>query len=85
MPLLSAGRICTYDRGTNVPRTGYGKPSRRRAGGPPQAPRPHVPTRIEFAAEFAELGGNVRALARRYQRDRRQIQRWIQAYELRQG
>jgi len=44
-----------------------------------------VPTRIEFAAEFAELGGNVRALARRYQRDRRQIQRWIQAYELRQG
>jgi hypothetical protein len=25
-------KLCTYDRGTSVPRTGYGKPSRPRAG-----------------------------------------------------
>jgi transcriptional regulator with GAF, ATPase, and Fis domain len=48
------------------------------------APRPHVPTRVEFVAAFAELGGNVRALARHYRRDRRQIQRWIAAYRMRQ-
>ncbi|HEU5055023.1 MAG TPA: sigma 54-interacting transcriptional regulator [Kofleriaceae bacterium] len=47
-----------------------------RAGGLP------VPTRDEFIAAHRELDGNVRALARRFNRDRRQIYRWIEAYGL---
>jgi len=46
------------------------------------APRPAVPTADEFKAEFERLGGSVHALARHYQRDRRQIYRWIAAHEL---
>jgi DNA-binding NtrC family response regulator len=41
-----------------------------------------IPTREEFIAAFTELDGNVRALARRFGRDRRQIYRWISAYDL---
>ena len=42
-----------------------------------------LPTREEFVAEYERLSGSVRALARRFGRDRRQIYRWVQAYELR--
>jgi transcriptional regulator with GAF, ATPase, and Fis domain len=42
-----------------------------------------LPSRAEFEAEFARLGGNVRALSRHYGRDRRQIYRWIESYGLR--
>ena len=41
-----------------------------------------VPSRDEFIAAHRELDGNVRALARRFNRDRRQIYRWIEAYSL---
>ena len=51
-------------------------PASPRAGGVP------APTRDEFIAAHGELGGNVRALARRFNRDRRQIYRWIEAYGL---
>ncbi|MEZ4361691.1 MAG: sigma 54-interacting transcriptional regulator [Kofleriaceae bacterium] len=44
-------------------------------------PRPAAPSREEFEHAYAELGGNVRALARRFGRDRRQIYRWIEAYQ----
>jgi len=47
---------------------------------PPAEPRPPPPSRDEFVAAFAELGGNVRALARRFGRERRQIYRWIEAH-----
>jgi transcriptional regulator with PAS, ATPase and Fis domain len=47
-----------------------------RAGGLP------VPSRDDFIAAHRELEGNVRALARRFNRDRRQIYRWIEAYGL---
>jgi DNA-binding NtrC family response regulator len=43
-------------------------------------PRPPLPSRDEFVAAFAELGGSVRALARHFGRERRQIYRWIEAH-----
>ena len=48
------------------------------------APRakPPVPTAEEFAAQFQRLGGNVRALARHFARDRKQIYRWIETHGL---
>lgn len=42
--------------------------------------RPPVPSRDEFIAAFEQLGGSVRALARHFARDRRQIYRWIEAH-----
>jgi transcriptional regulator with PAS, ATPase and Fis domain len=45
------------------------------------AKRP-VPTREEFTEVFERLGGNVRALAKHFERDRRQIYRWIESYGL---
>jgi transcriptional regulator with PAS, ATPase and Fis domain len=45
--------------------------------------KPPVPTREEFEGAWKDLGGNVRALARKYGRDRRQIYRWAEAYGLR--
>jgi transcriptional regulator with GAF, ATPase, and Fis domain len=42
-----------------------------------------IPTREEFVAVFEQLGGSVRALARHFERDRRQIYRWIESYGLR--
>jgi DNA-binding NtrC family response regulator len=46
----------------------------------PPRPRPPVPSRDEFIAAFEQLGGSVRALARHFVRDRRQIYRWIEAH-----
>ena len=46
-------------------------------------PRPPLPSRDEFVAAFAQLGGSVRALARHFGRERRQIYRWIQAHGVR--
>jgi transcriptional regulator of acetoin/glycerol metabolism len=39
-----------------------------------------VPSRDEFIAAFEQLRGSVRALARHFARDRRQIYRWIEAH-----
>jgi hypothetical protein len=46
----------------------------------PSRARPPVPSRDEFIAAFEQLGGSVRALARHFARDRRQIYRWIDAH-----
>jgi hypothetical protein len=46
----------------------------------PSRARPPVPSRDEFIAAFERLGGSVRALARHFARDRRQIYRWIDAH-----
>jgi len=43
-----------------------------------------APSRDEVVAAYQETGGNVRAMARRFERDRRQIYRWLEAYGLRQ-
>jgi DNA-binding NtrC family response regulator len=48
-----------------------------------RAARPPVPTRAELVAAWTAHGGSVRALARHFGRDRRQIYRWVEAYGLR--
>jgi DNA-binding NtrC family response regulator len=45
--------------------------------------RPPLPSRDEFVAAFEQLGGSVRALARHFGRERRQIYRWIEAHGVR--
>ncbi len=50
--------------------------------GPAAAPKPPVPTREEFIAVFERLEGNVRAMAKHFARDRRQIYRWIESHGL---
>src|SRR5262249_20701485 len=52
---------------------------------PPAEARPPVPGAEEFSRVVRELRGNVRALARHFRRDRRQIYRWMEAYGLREG
>ncbi|MEM7160334.1 MAG: sigma 54-interacting transcriptional regulator [Myxococcota bacterium] len=44
--------------------------------------KPPVPTREQFIAVFEQLDGNVRAMAKHFARDRRQIYRWIEAHGL---
>lgn len=46
----------------------------------PSLRKPAVPSPEEFKVAYAEAAGNVSALGRRFQRDRRQIYRWIRAY-----
>lgn len=41
-----------------------------------------VPSREEFVAAYHEHAGSVRALAKRFGRDRRQIYRWVEAFGL---
>jgi len=53
------------------------------AGAARGARRPS-PTPDELAAVMRELGGSVRAVARRLGRDRRQIYRWIEAFGLKE-
>jgi transcriptional regulator with GAF, ATPase, and Fis domain len=48
---------------------------------PPERRR-QAPTREELEEALRETRGNVRALARRYGRDRRQIYRWVEAFGL---
>jgi hypothetical protein len=49
----------------------------------PLETRPPRPSRDEFVTAFEQFGGNVRALARHFRRERRQIYRWIQAHGMR--
>jgi len=54
-----------------------------KAGTPARPPeRDAAPTREEFTRAFHELAGSVHGLAKRFGRDRRQIYRWLEAYEL---
>ncbi len=48
----------------------------------PAADKPPVPTRQEFVAVFERFDGNVRAMAKHFARDRRQIYRWIESHGL---
>lgn len=56
-----------------------GRPGAGKAGASRRRP---VPTREEFVRVFEELEGNVRAMAKHFERDRRQIYRWLDAYGL---
>lgn len=53
---------------------------------PPEAEgaRRPIPTRAEFAEAYQRLEGSVRALARHFDRDRRQIYRWLASYGLKE-
>ena len=51
----------------------------RRAAG---RARPPIPSREELAAVLAQNGGSIRATARHFARDRRQIYRWLEAFGL---
>ena len=44
--------------------------------------RTPVPTREEFEKVFEDLDGNVRAMAKHFGRDRRQIYRWLETFGL---
>jgi transcriptional regulator with GAF, ATPase, and Fis domain len=46
------------------------------------SPRPAVPTKAELEAVLARTGGSIRATAKHFGRDRRQIYRWIEAFGL---
>ena len=48
----------------------------------PGGGRRPVPTQEEFVTAFERLSGNVRAMAKHFERDRRQIYRWIESYGL---
>jgi transcriptional regulator with GAF, ATPase, and Fis domain len=48
----------------------------------PSPERRAAPTRDEFVVVMEQLDGNVRAMAKHFGRDRRQIYRWIEAYGL---
>jgi transcriptional regulator with GAF, ATPase, and Fis domain len=50
---------------------------------PGTKPRRPAPARDEFIAAYDELEGNIHALARRFDRDRRQVYRWIDGFGLR--
>jgi transcriptional regulator with GAF, ATPase, and Fis domain len=67
--------------------TAAAEPRRRSTTAAPasEPARPPVPTAEALRAAHAELGGNVRALARKYGRDRRQIYRWLEAHGLARG
>jgi len=56
-------------------------PSPTPADEDPRKRRP-APSREEFERAYAEHAGNVRALSRHFDRDRRQIYRWIETYGL---
>jgi transcriptional regulator with GAF, ATPase, and Fis domain len=52
------------------------------AAEPQPRPKEAAPTREEFVRAFEELGGSVHGLAKRFDRDRRQIYRWVDSYGL---
>jgi len=52
------------------------------ARGEKAAAKPSVPTREELAEVLAKHGGSVRATAKHFDRDRKQVYRWLQQYGL---
>ena len=51
--------------------------------GEPSGARPPVPSKDEFLQVWRAHGGSVRAVARHFGRDRRQIYRWLEAHGVR--
>jgi DNA-binding NtrC family response regulator len=60
-----------------------GHPVAIAAAGSGVTARPPVPTRDEFVEVWGRLGGSVRAVARHFGRDRRQIYRWLETHGIR--
>ena len=65
-------------------RSDAGLPSRSSTGSrPPVTRSKHIPPRAELEAMLEECGGNVSALARKMDKHRNQVVRWLDAYGLR--
>jgi DNA-binding NtrC family response regulator len=58
---------------------GPGEPARAADGPASPRPRREIPSPEEIERMYHELGGSVRALARHFGRDRKQIYRWLAA------
>jgi transcriptional regulator with GAF, ATPase, and Fis domain len=63
-----------------VARADAGRPARAEAAGGV----PAIPSREELAAVLAQNGGSIRATAKHFARDRRQIYRWVETFGLKQ-
>jgi transcriptional regulator with GAF, ATPase, and Fis domain len=50
--------------------------------GPKPSVKPPVPTREELTEVLAQNGGSIRATARHFDRDRKQVYRWLELYGL---
>ena len=48
----------------------------------PRTSKPPAPSKEELAAVLAQHGGSIRATAKHYARDRRQIYRWLETHGL---
>ncbi len=81
---LGAGATVTRDALEAIGVTDTEEPSAAppRDGGP-RGTRPAKPSKDELARVLSENGGSVRATAKHFERDRRQIYRWMEAYGLR--
>jgi transcriptional regulator of acetoin/glycerol metabolism len=80
---LDTGDPLTFDR---LP-SWLWEPTSSSAPPPPATPPPPArpaPTRDELAETLARNHGSVRATARHYGRDRRQIYRWMEAFGLKE-
>jgi transcriptional regulator of acetoin/glycerol metabolism len=82
---VAPGEVLTFERlpswlwestATSPPPPPAGEPE-------PAAPRP-APTREQLVETLAHNHGSVRATARHYGRDRRQIYRWMEAFGLKE-
>ncbi len=90
-------RLCSEERLANLDLSGVdkwlttpapaGSHTRQPQTTPTRAPnpkRPPKPTKDELVAALQDNQGSVRATAKLYQRDRRQIYRWMEQYGLRE-
>jgi transcriptional regulator of acetoin/glycerol metabolism len=74
--VISAADLPGWIRAADHPSPAHVDPA------PPQPAKLPPPTREELAETLARLGGSVRATAKHYRRDRRQIYRWLDAFGL---
>ncbi len=66
--------------GRHVPTTSAEVPGAPKPAAKPVAARPPKPTAAELRNALEATGWNIRAVARQFDRDRRQVYRWMDAY-----
>jgi transcriptional regulator with GAF, ATPase, and Fis domain len=81
---LGLGALPAWLRAADAPAGAVAdEPDREPAPAADAPARRPSPTRDELEAALATFGGSVRAVAKHFGRDRRQIYRWLEAYGLR--